>query len=93
MTMAAVIGNELAANRCDQPARAIRERIEIFDDFRAVEQEWRALESSGQTATPYQRFNLVDAWQDHVGVSLGAKPLPVLARDSREAAGHAAAAG
>jgi CelD/BcsL family acetyltransferase involved in cellulose biosynthesis len=82
MTMAAVIGNE-PARIMSSPAATIAS-VEIFDDFHAVEQEWRALESSGQTATPYQRFDLVNAWQDHVGVSLGAKPLLVLARDSEK---------
>jgi CelD/BcsL family acetyltransferase involved in cellulose biosynthesis len=77
--MAAVIGHE-AARPLASPVRKIAS-VEIFDDYRAVEREWRALES-GQTATPYQRFDLVNAWQNHVGVSLGAKPLSVLARDA-----------
>lgn len=79
MTMAAAIGNE-AARTVASAAGAIA-RVEIFDSFRAAEQEWHALEASGQTATPYQRFDLVNAWQDNVGVSLGAKPLPVIAYD------------
>ena len=55
--------------------------VEIFDDFHAVEHEWRALEATGESFTPYQRFELGNAWQDSVGVSIGAKPRPVLARD------------
>src|SRR5262245_30199696 len=58
-------------------------RVEVFDSFRAVEREWRALEQ-GQTATPYQRFDLVNAWQDHVGNRLGAKALPVVAYDAEQ---------
>src|SRR4051794_41222103 len=82
MAMAAVIGNE-PARTVASPARTVA-NVEIFDSFRAVEQEWRALESAGQTATPYQRFDLVNAWQDHVGVCLDAKPLPVIAYDAEK---------
>jgi CelD/BcsL family acetyltransferase involved in cellulose biosynthesis len=79
MTMAAAIGNE-AMRPIASPARTTVS-VEIFDDFRAVEREWRTLESPEQIFTPYQRFDLVSAWQDNVGVSIGAKPRPVLARD------------
>jgi CelD/BcsL family acetyltransferase involved in cellulose biosynthesis len=78
--MAAVIGNEAPRTVATAAAPSVA-RIEIFDSFRAVEHEWRALES-GQSATPYQRFDLVNAWQDHVGVGLGARPLPVVAYDA-----------
>ena len=77
--MAAAIGNE-ATPTVASPARTTVS-VEIFDDFRAVEREWRSLESAGETFTPYQRFDFVNAWQDAVGVSIGAKPRPVLARD------------
>jgi CelD/BcsL family acetyltransferase involved in cellulose biosynthesis len=80
MTMAAVIGNEAARTVASPTGRIAR--VDIFDTFRAVEQEWRALEVSGQTATPYQRFDLVNAWQDNVGVRVGARPLPVVAYDA-----------
>jgi CelD/BcsL family acetyltransferase involved in cellulose biosynthesis len=82
MTMAVVIGNERARRVAAQSAATIA-GVQVFDSFRAVEREWRALES-GQTATPYQRFDLVNAWQDNVGVSLGAKPAPVVAYDSEK---------
>jgi CelD/BcsL family acetyltransferase involved in cellulose biosynthesis len=82
MTIAAVIGHERAPSVAAQAAATIA-RVDVFDSFRAVECEWRALES-GQSATPYQRFDLVNAWQDNVGVSLGARPAPVVAYDAEK---------
>ena len=81
--MAAVIGSEALQTVAASPAAAV-ESVEIFDDFRAVEHDWRALQSQGQTATPYQGFDFVNAWQDNVGVRLGAKPLPVIAYDAEK---------
>lgn len=80
--MAAVIGNETARTVAASAAKVAR--VEVVDSFRSVEQEWRALESSGQTATPYQRFDLVNAWQDNVGVQLGTRPLTVIAYDAEK---------
>lgn len=57
-------------------------RFAMFDDFRAVEKDWRVLQSSGQTATPYQDYDFVKAWQDNVGMRIGAKPLAVAAYDA-----------
>jgi CelD/BcsL family acetyltransferase involved in cellulose biosynthesis len=82
MTMAVVIGNERARRVAAHSAATIA-GVQVFDSFRAVEREWRALES-GQTATPYQRFDLINAWQDHVGASLGTKPMPVVAYDAEK---------
>ena len=82
MTMAAVIGND-AVRTAAHSAPAVAS-VEVYSDFRAVEQVWRTFEQSSQTATPYQRFDLVNAWQDHVGTSLGAKPLAVVASDSEQ---------
>jgi CelD/BcsL family acetyltransferase involved in cellulose biosynthesis len=82
MTMAAVVGTE-AVRRIATHAAAAVVRVEVFDSFRAVERDWRALEQ-GQSATPYQRFDLVNAWQDNVGSRLGAKPLPVVAYDAEQ---------
>jgi CelD/BcsL family acetyltransferase involved in cellulose biosynthesis len=80
MTMAAVVGSEGVRTAAASAAPSVA-RVEMFDSFRAVEREWRALEQ-GQTATPYQRFDFVNAWQDHVGVRLGAKAMPVVAYDA-----------
>ncbi len=42
-------------------------RIEIFDDLAAAEPFWRTLEADDAWTTPYQRFDLLAAWQRHVG--------------------------
>jgi CelD/BcsL family acetyltransferase involved in cellulose biosynthesis len=80
MTMAAVVGSEGVRMAAASAAPSVA-RVEVFDSFRAVEREWRALEQ-GQTATPYQRFDFVNAWQDNVGIRLEAKARPVIAYDS-----------
>src|SRR5262245_12260724 len=80
MSMAAVVGSERARTAGASAAPSLA-RVEVFDDFRAVEREWRSLEQ-GQTATPYQGFDFVNAWQDHVGLRLGAKAAPVVAYDA-----------
>ena len=80
MSMAAVIGDE-AARTVAAPRSGLIARVEILESFRAVERDWRALEMSGQTATPYQGFDLVNAWQDHVGARLGMTPLAIVAYD------------
>lgn len=80
MVTVAAIANEAAGSATTSPVPAVA-HVRIFDSFSAVEQEWRKLES-GQTATPYQRFDLVRAWQDHVGIRLGAKPLAAIAYDA-----------
>lgn len=80
--MAAVVGTEAVRRVASKTATAVA-RVEVFDSFRAVEAEWRTLEQ-GQTATPYQRFDFVNAWQNHVGVRLGAKAMPVVAYDAEQ---------
>lgn len=80
MTIAAVVGNEGMRTVATPAAQAVA-RVDVFDSFCAIEREWRALET-GQTATPYQRFDFVAAWQDNVGVRLGVRAAPVVAYDA-----------
>jgi CelD/BcsL family acetyltransferase involved in cellulose biosynthesis len=42
-------------------------RIEVFDTLVGAEPFWRRLENGGALATAYQRFDLLAAWQLHVG--------------------------
>jgi len=49
-------------------------RLELFTDFAAAEPHWRALEANG-VLTPYQRFNWMNAWQQHLGAAEHAAPL------------------
>jgi CelD/BcsL family acetyltransferase involved in cellulose biosynthesis len=56
-------------------------RVAIFDDMTAAEPLWRALERDGAWATPYQRFDLLAAWQHHVGARKGIVPFIVIGFD------------
>jgi CelD/BcsL family acetyltransferase involved in cellulose biosynthesis len=56
-------------------------RIEVFDDMAAAEPFWRALERDDAWATPYQRFDLLAAWQHHVGAQKGIVPFIVIGFD------------
>ena len=56
-------------------------RIEVFEDLTAAEPFWRRLEDGRCLATPYQRFDLLAAWQHHVGARAGVTPLIVTGFD------------
>ena len=57
-------------------------RVEVFDDMAAAEPFWRALEADDAWATPYQRFDLLAAWQRHVGARNGIVPFIVIGFDA-----------
>jgi CelD/BcsL family acetyltransferase involved in cellulose biosynthesis len=57
-------------------------RIEVLDDMQAAEPFWRALERGDAWATPYQRFDLLAAWQHHVGARKGIVPFIVIGFDA-----------
>jgi CelD/BcsL family acetyltransferase involved in cellulose biosynthesis len=57
-------------------------RVEVLDDMQAAEPFWRALERDDAWATPYQRFDLLAAWQHHVGVRKGIVPFIVIGFDA-----------
>jgi CelD/BcsL family acetyltransferase involved in cellulose biosynthesis len=57
-------------------------RIEVLDDIQAAEAFWRALERDDAWATPYQRFDLLAAWQFHVGARKGIVPFIVIGFDA-----------
>jgi CelD/BcsL family acetyltransferase involved in cellulose biosynthesis len=56
--------------------------IEVFEDLAAAEPAWRALERENAWATPYQRFDLLAAWQRHVGARKGTLPYIVVGFDA-----------
>src|SRR6202163_223605 len=56
-------------------------RVEVFDDMAAAEPFWRSLEREDAWATPYQRFDLLAAWQHHVGARKGIVPFIVIGFD------------
>lgn len=53
--------------------------IELFDDLSLAEPHWRALECAAVLATPYQRFDFLKLWQQHVGAPAGVRPCIVIA--------------
>jgi CelD/BcsL family acetyltransferase involved in cellulose biosynthesis len=73
-------GQENIASACPPLAGRIA-RIEVFDDMAAAEPFWRALERDDAWATPYQRFDLLAAWQHHVGAPKGIVPFIVIGFD------------
>src|SRR5262249_61923883 len=56
-------------------------RLEVFTDMAAAEPCWRRLEQGGALTTPYQRFDLLAAWQRHVGARAGVSPFIVCGLD------------
>jgi len=83
MTMAAAMQSRTA----ESPARSRASRIahvDIVADLGAAETVWRALEEPGHLFTPYQRFDLLGAWQRSVGEREGACPFIVIARDAEQ---------
>jgi CelD/BcsL family acetyltransferase involved in cellulose biosynthesis len=60
------------------PASRSLARVEIFDALEASEPCWRALERRAAWATPYQRYDLLAAWQQHVGTRKGVVPCVVV---------------
>jgi CelD/BcsL family acetyltransferase involved in cellulose biosynthesis len=56
-------------------------RLEVFEDMAAAEPVWRRLEDGRALATPYQRFDLLAAWQTHVGARTGVAPFIVTGFD------------
>jgi CelD/BcsL family acetyltransferase involved in cellulose biosynthesis len=56
-------------------------RVEIFEDMAAAEPFWRRLEGGDALSTPYQRYDLLAAWQHHVGTLNGVTPFLVTGFD------------
>ncbi len=57
-------------------------RVEVLRDLQTAEAIWRQLERPEQFATPYQRFDFLDAWQDTVGRCEQLTPYVVAAFDA-----------
>jgi CelD/BcsL family acetyltransferase involved in cellulose biosynthesis len=52
--------------------------VEVFSDLALAEPFWRRIEASDALGTPYQRFDFLAAWQQHVGVRNGVTPFIVI---------------
>jgi CelD/BcsL family acetyltransferase involved in cellulose biosynthesis len=72
-------GQENMASACVPSAGRIA-HLEVLDDLAAAEPFWRTLEPDAW-ATPYQRFDLLAAWQHHVGDPKGIVPFIVIGFD------------
>jgi CelD/BcsL family acetyltransferase involved in cellulose biosynthesis len=81
MTMAAAIERRPAEAPARSQARRIA-RVDILDDLDQAEAVWRGFEARSPLATPYQRFDLLSAWQRQVGARDNATPFIVVAYDS-----------
>jgi CelD/BcsL family acetyltransferase involved in cellulose biosynthesis len=53
-------------------------RFELYRDFGSVEQVWRAFEREAEL-TPYQRFDFLRLWHEHIGAKEGVMPLIAVA--------------
>jgi len=81
MTVAAAVKGQTAGARTWSSAIRIAS-VDIFHDLAAAEAIWRGFETSGQSFTPYQRFDFLAAWQRQVGEREDLRPLIVVAHDS-----------
>jgi CelD/BcsL family acetyltransferase involved in cellulose biosynthesis len=80
MAMAAVIEGPAARSGVRSETSRIA-RVTISHDLRDAEPIWRRLEDAS-LATPYQRFDFLAAWQQHVGAANNLHPCIVIASDA-----------
>src|SRR5262249_44716961 len=59
-------------------------RVEVFTDMAAAEPCWRQLEQEAALVTPYQRYDLLAAWQRHAGAHSGVLPFIVVGFDATD---------
>lgn len=80
MAMAAELHGSSADSQAHTGSRVAR--IEVLRDMALAEARWRTAEGPDFLFTPYQRFELLNAWQQTVGKHEGAVPFIVIASDS-----------
>ena len=56
--------------------------VDVIHSMREAESVWRSCENENYLVTPYQRFDLLNAWQRHVGTQEGIAPFIVTVRDT-----------
>ena len=68
------------------PADGRIARFAVFNEMSKAEAPWRALEraieSGGALVTPYQRYDFLALWQQHVGQAAGVTPFVVVGFDT-----------
>ncbi len=70
------------ATQRDDALRAVVTRIEVFDELAAAAPLWRRLERDAACMTPYQQYEWVAHWYEHIGRPDGVAPLIVVGVDS-----------
>jgi CelD/BcsL family acetyltransferase involved in cellulose biosynthesis len=82
MTIAAAIERQGARPQTHTDAIGVAS-IEIVGDMRAAEATWRKVEIGDHLLTPFQRFDFLAAWQEHVGAGERFTPFIVIAYDAQ----------
>jgi CelD/BcsL family acetyltransferase involved in cellulose biosynthesis len=80
MTIATAVDSRTAEAPARSKATRIA-RVDIISDLAEVEAVWRDFEAR-QVSTPYQRFDLLAAWQREIGARESAEPRIVIAYDA-----------
>ncbi len=80
MAMAAALHGSHANPQAHSVSNRIA-RVDVIRDMAGSEASWRAFEGSDFLFTPYQRFELLNAWQKTVGKHEGGVPFIVVAYD------------
>jgi CelD/BcsL family acetyltransferase involved in cellulose biosynthesis len=80
MTMAAALHGSDANPQAHSASNRIA-RVEIIRDMAGAAAVWQAFEGADSLSTPYQRFELLNAWQQSIGKHEGAVPFIVIASD------------
>jgi CelD/BcsL family acetyltransferase involved in cellulose biosynthesis len=76
------IASEMPTTQANVWSRSRRvASVDIVHDLAAAEAVWRSLENPNHSATPYQRFDFLAAWQRQVGERAGLSPFVVIACD------------
>jgi len=81
--MATIVDSNTATPAAGTPPARIAS-VDVFSDLAAIEPLWRALEASSAVMTPYQRYDFLSLWQQHVGAAIGLRPCIAVARDAQQ---------
>jgi CelD/BcsL family acetyltransferase involved in cellulose biosynthesis len=82
MTMTATFESRSAPLRAGSGAIEVG-CVDVIRNMVQAESVWRSCESDGYLTTPYQRFDLLNAWQRNVGEHEGVAPFIVVVRDRK----------
>ncbi|RTL50347.1 MAG: GNAT family N-acetyltransferase [Bradyrhizobiaceae bacterium] len=80
MTQAAIFESRSAQSYAGSGVSRVV-HIDVIRHIARAESVWRACETDDYLFTPFQRFDLLGAWQRHVGPHEGCTPFIVVAKD------------